>query len=106
MKFSLAAIVLACLAESTAALPHYIYLNRTTSLCHGGNLTFSVQQVQNSHFKGYDGAGSLIQAFAKYAKGFPSPLQQAIRINPELNRKFGVLLADGELPFLILSNII
>ncbi|KAK5989820.1 Endothiapepsin [Cladobotryum mycophilum] len=95
MKVETVALLLAGLANSTSASVVGTRDNSSSSAHTGGNKRFSLSQIPNGRFQGHNIPASLILAHAKYGNGLPPHLKEAIRINPDLNRKYGPLLREG-----------
>jgi hypothetical protein len=95
MKFHVAALTLACLANSaSAAVPQPRDTQETTS----EGKTFSITQIKNERYRGLDVPASYIAALAKYSPTIPEHIKHAIKVNPGLRRKFGSLLNAGKPP--------
>ncbi|RFU75768.1 aspartic ase [Trichoderma arundinaceum] len=94
MKFHTAALTLACIANSASAA---VAQPRDTAKSNADGKEFSITQIQNERYKGPNIPASYIAALAKYSPRLPQHIKHAIRVNPDLHRKFGSLLDAGNL---------
>ncbi|KAL7943549.1 aspartic peptidase domain-containing protein [Trichoderma barbatum] len=93
MKFHTAALTLAYLANSASASVAQPRGEAAKST-HEGK-TFSIAQIQNERYRGPNVPASYIAALAKYSPQIPEHIKHAIKVNPDLHRKFSALLAAG-----------
>ncbi|PTB66243.1 acid protease [Trichoderma citrinoviride] len=92
MKFHAAALTLACIANSASAGVVQPRADEVQSAEQGQ--TFSITQILNERYKG-DIPAAYISALAKYSPSLPENVKEAIKTNPELNRKFSKFLQAG-----------
>ncbi|KAL7792431.1 aspartic peptidase domain-containing protein [Trichoderma ceciliae] len=92
MKFQVAALTLACLANSASAA---VAQPRDTAQSTPGGKKFSITQIQNERYRGPNVPASYIAALAKYSPRLPEHIKHVIKTNPDLHRKFGGLLDAG-----------
>ncbi|KAL6867034.1 acid protease [Trichoderma novae-zelandiae] len=94
MKFHAAALTLACIATSASAAVAQPRADQVQSAQDGK--TFSITQIRNERYRG-DIPASYISALAKYSPNLSERIKHAIRVNPDLNRKFSKLLQAGNM---------
>ncbi|KAM0452876.1 hypothetical protein ACHAO4_005295 [Trichoderma viride] len=92
MKFYATSLAIACLASSASAA---VAQPRNTAEATPKGEEFSITQIKNERWKGPNAPAAYIAALAKYSPTIPDSIKHAIRVNPDLRRKFGKLINAG-----------
>lgn len=93
MKFHATTLAIAWLASSaSAAVPQ----PRDTAKTTPEGKEFSIGQIKNERWKGPNAPAAYIAALAKYSPTIPDHIKHAIKVNPDLRRKFGGLINAGK----------
>ncbi|UKZ77088.1 hypothetical protein TrVFT333_004806 [Trichoderma virens FT-333] len=104
MKFHAAALTLAYLANSASA--SVAQPRSEAAQAPEDGKTFSITQIQNERFRGPNVPASYIAALAKYSPQVSEHIKHAIRVNPDLHRRFSSLLdADWHTPQTVPLNL-
>lgn len=93
MKFYATSLAIACLASSASAA---VAQPRNTAEATPKGEEFSITQIKNEQWKGPNAPAAYIAALAKYSPTIPDSIKHAIRVNPDLRRKFGKLINAGK----------
>jgi hypothetical protein len=96
MRLHAASIAFACLASSASAA---VAQQRDTAETAPKGEEFSITQIKNEKWKGPNAPAAYIGALVKYSPTLTEKVKHAIKVNPDLNRKFGKHINAGKLCF-------